>query len=142
MHMIRLPYAEDIRHPEIDAWPAGTPPAKADDAQIAAAEALLSALSLEEAPGAWTSSSIANPTVQRHYSVLQAIALKRDVPPIEEFEDGTIPDPELLESEAAREALRVRDCVCVCVCTLEMHGCMLAVCGEVQPAMGVQEEGE
>ncbi len=63
--MIYLPYSDDVRQPEADTSFTGLSHPKADAKQLEAAEHLLSKLNL----GAFASSDIANPTLQRHYQV-------------------------------------------------------------------------
>ncbi len=65
MNMIYLPYSDDVRQPEADTSFTGLSQPKADAKQVEAAEHLLTKLNL----GAFASSDIANPTLQRHYQV-------------------------------------------------------------------------
>ncbi len=65
MNMIYLPYSDDVRQPEADTSFTGLSHPKADAKQVEAAEHLLTKLNL----GAFASSDIANPTLQRHYQV-------------------------------------------------------------------------
>ncbi|XP_078429816.1 ATP-dependent DNA helicase 2 subunit Ku70-like protein isoform X2 [Wolffia australiana] len=88
MHMIYLPYSDDIRYPEehylnddmISLW--------ATDDQISKASALLKRIDLKS----FSVCQFSNPSLQRHYSVLQAIALDEDEIP--EVKDETLPDEE------------------------------------------------
>ncbi|DBA83496.1 hypothetical protein WJX79_009209 [Trebouxia sp. C0005] len=88
MNMVYLPYSDDVRQPEADTSFTGLSHPKADAKQVEAAEHLLSKLNL----GAFASSDIPNPTLQRHYQVLECYALNE--PPPEEINDGTKPDDE------------------------------------------------
>lgn len=65
MHMIYLPFSDDLRHPEADPAFTGASNPQADDAQIAAAETMLHALNLK----GFDSAGIPNPSLQRHYQV-------------------------------------------------------------------------
>lgn len=70
MHMVVLPYADDLRSPEVDMAPPA--PVRASDAQVAAAEKLLDACSLDGGEvGGWSSASVSNPATVRHNEVLQ-----------------------------------------------------------------------
>eukprot|EP00879_Flechtneria_rotunda_P001876 GHRR01002047.1.p1 GENE.GHRR01002047.1~~GHRR01002047.1.p1 ORF type:complete len:433 (+),score=166.08 GHRR01002047.1:1761-3059(+) len=104
-HMIILPWCDDLRSPESD--PANLakamqdgPPPRASEEQIAAAEALINAISLDNADEgvAFSSVDIPNPHLQRHFEVLEALALKMDPPPVEELDDETAPDLEGIDA--------------------------------------------
>ncbi|XP_024517551.1 ATP-dependent DNA helicase 2 subunit KU70 [Selaginella moellendorffii] len=87
MHMIYLPYAEDIRQPEkINLSKGGVEIAAKE--HIDKAMALIKKLHLRE----FTVYDIQNPALQRHYSNLQALGLQEDT--VEEVEDCTLPDEE------------------------------------------------
>lgn len=88
MHMINLPYSDDIRHAEelhmaIDA----TTPRAIDD-QIKKASVLLKRVDLKD----FSVCQFANPALQRHYAILEALALGDDEMP--ETADETVPDEE------------------------------------------------
>ncbi|XXG46985.1 hypothetical protein AAC387_Pa02g1703 [Persea americana] len=88
MHMIHLPYSDDIRHAEelhmaIDA----TMPRAIDD-QIKKASVLLKRVDLKD----FSVCQFANPALQRHYAILEALALGDDEMP--ETADETVPDEE------------------------------------------------
>ncbi|KAF8388525.1 hypothetical protein HHK36_027200 [Tetracentron sinense] len=91
MHMIYLPYSDDIRHAEearelhVDV-DAATP--RATDDQIKKACALLRRVDLKD----FSVCQFANPALQRHYAVLQALALEEDEMP--DTKDETVPDEE------------------------------------------------
>ncbi|XP_050230179.1 ATP-dependent DNA helicase 2 subunit KU70 [Mercurialis annua] len=87
MHMIYLPYCDDIR--DIDEeFPsesnAGV--AHASDDQIKKAAALIKRVDLKD----FSVCQFSNPALQRHYAVLQALALEEDEMP--ECKDETLPD--------------------------------------------------
>lgn len=65
MHMIYLPFSDDLRHPEADPGFTGATNPQADKDQIAAAETMIHALNLK----GFDSADIPNPSLQRHYQV-------------------------------------------------------------------------
>ncbi len=68
MHLITLPFKDDIRAPESHPSVIGTePPLRADESQIAAAEALAKALNLVS----FDPSEIRNPALQRHFDIIE-----------------------------------------------------------------------
>ena len=66
MHLIYLPFADDIRHPEIDPSIVGTTQVFADDQDVAAANALIEALYVPD----FQVGGIPNPALQRHFQVI------------------------------------------------------------------------
>ncbi|KAG5588717.1 hypothetical protein H5410_049151 [Solanum commersonii] len=84
MHLIYLPYSDDIRHLHTD--PNSVP--HATDDQIKKASALVRRIDLKD----FSVCQFANPALQRHYAVLQALALDEDEMP--EIKDETLPDEE------------------------------------------------
>ncbi|XP_028759663.1 ATP-dependent DNA helicase 2 subunit KU70 [Neltuma alba] len=88
MHMIYLPYSDDIRHVEehFSDKHMGVP--KATDDQIEKAAALIKRVDLKD----FSVCQLSNPALQRHYTVLQALALEEDEIP--EVKDETVPDEE------------------------------------------------
>lgn len=87
MHMIYLPYSDDIRpveelHSDTDAVP------RASDDEVKKAAALMKRIDLKD----FSVCQFANPSLQRHYAVLQALALEEDDMP--EIKDETVPDEE------------------------------------------------
>ncbi|KAI0509778.1 hypothetical protein KFK09_010374 [Dendrobium nobile] len=86
MHMIYLPYSDDIRYPEELQIDAGTP--HATDDQIKKASALLRRIDLKD----FSVCQFSNPALQRHYGILQALALGEDEMP--NVKDETLPDEE------------------------------------------------
>mmetsp|Transcript_27451 Transcript_27451/g.35435 ORF Transcript_27451/g.35435 Transcript_27451/m.35435 type:complete len:621 (-) Transcript_27451:82-1944(-) len=91
MHVIFLPFADDIRDIKMP-----TVPPKAEADQVVAAEAVVRALEMANfAPG-----DLENPSLQKHYAVLQAVALQEaDLGWDEEANDATAPQfpPEVME---------------------------------------------
>ncbi|EIE22641.1 ATP-dependent DNA helicase ii [Coccomyxa subellipsoidea C-169] len=86
MHMLHLCFADDIRTPESDPNLVGTSFPEASEDQIAAAEAMIDKLSMGDSAYV---GMFQNPMLQRHYQVLEALALG-ELPP--EFEDKLQPD--------------------------------------------------
>lgn len=87
MHMIYLPYSDDIRqieelHTDTDCVPLAT------EDQINKATAVVKRIDLKD----FSVCQFANPALQRHYAVLQALALDEDEMP--EIKDETAPDEE------------------------------------------------
>jgi ATP-dependent DNA helicase 2 subunit 1 len=87
-HLIPLPFSDDIR--EVRAEP--QPPVSPD--QVIKAKKLVKALRIN-----FDSRSFENPSLQRHYANLQALALDRDT--VEETPDYLLPDVEGMENFAA-----------------------------------------
>ncbi|KAG9447442.1 hypothetical protein H6P81_013570 [Aristolochia fimbriata] len=89
MHMIYLPYSDDIRHPEEVHTPADvTPCPRATDDQVEKAAALLKRVDLKD----FSVCQFSNPALQRHYALLEAFALGEDEMP--QTVDETLPDEE------------------------------------------------
>ncbi|KAJ6724571.1 X-RAY REPAIR CROSS-COMPLEMENTING PROTEIN 6 [Salix viminalis] len=88
MHMIYLPYSDDVRHVEEihSNTNAGAP--RATDDQIFRAASLIKRIDLKD----FSVFQFANPGLQRHYAILQALALDED--DIPEINDETLPDEE------------------------------------------------
>ncbi|KAK4341471.1 hypothetical protein RND71_039972 [Anisodus tanguticus] len=87
MHLIYLPYSDDIRHvEELHTDPNSVP--HATDDQIKKASTLVRRIDLKD----FSVCQFANPALQRHYAVLQALALDEDEMP--EIKDETLPDEE------------------------------------------------
>lgn len=87
MHLIYLPFSDDIRHvEELHTDPNSVP--HATDDQIKKASALVRRIDLKD----FSVCQFANPALQRHYAVLQALALDEDEMP--EIKDETLPDEE------------------------------------------------
>ncbi|XP_031257161.1 ATP-dependent DNA helicase 2 subunit KU70 [Pistacia vera] len=87
MHMIYLPYSDDIRNvEEFHSSPDVVP--RATDDQVKKAAALMKRIDLKD----FSVCQFANPALQRHYAVLQALALEEDEMP--DINDETLPDEE------------------------------------------------
>jgi hypothetical protein len=71
MHLLLLPYQEDVRWQEVTPGVLGdvTHPPRATAAQVAAAEALVGALTLDEEE--WDLSTLRNPAVERQHAVIE-----------------------------------------------------------------------
>lgn len=91
--MIPLPFKDDIREPELDLLPDEKPSIPAD-CQEAAVE-LVTKLTLQDA---FNPDNYENPSLQRHYAYLQALALDEDEP--EPVIDLTVPNGEMIEKRA------------------------------------------
>ncbi|CAI9117358.1 OLC1v1018735C1 [Oldenlandia corymbosa var. corymbosa] len=88
MHMIHLPYSDDIRHIEdLHVETDALAPRTTDD-QAQKAAALVRRVDLRD----FSVCQFSNPALQRHYAVLQALALDEDEMP--EVKDETLPDEE------------------------------------------------
>ncbi|XP_040942783.1 ATP-dependent DNA helicase 2 subunit KU70 [Gossypium hirsutum] len=98
MHMIYLPYSDDIRDDE-EIFPDTEEDApRADEDQIQKAAALIKRIYVKD----FSAFQFANPALQRHYAVLQALALAED--DIPETTDETAPDEEGLTRPAVVRA--------------------------------------
>ncbi|RLN34745.1 ATP-dependent DNA helicase 2 subunit KU70 [Panicum miliaceum] len=87
MHMIYLPYSDDIRYPEEVHVTSDDAP-RATDEQIKKASNLLKRIDLKN----FSVCQFANPALQRHYGILEALALGEDEMP--DIKDETLPDEE------------------------------------------------
>lgn len=88
MHMIYLPYCDDIRNPEeLHMDPYFRTP-HASDEQIKKATAMMKRIDLKD----FSICQFSNPALQKHYAALQALALEEDEMP--EIKDETLPDEE------------------------------------------------
>ncbi|KAG2483770.1 hypothetical protein HYH03_017367 [Edaphochlamys debaryana] len=118
LHMVWLPYMDDVRHPEAAASPAvaaGEALPRPSGGQVDAAVALVRALRLDDDPGAagpegavreFDIGAFVNPWLKRHYDIVEAKALSEPVPPWNPAADETTePRAELFASPAAMEAL-------------------------------------
>ncbi|CAB4263614.1 unnamed protein product [Prunus armeniaca] len=99
MHMIYLPYSEDIRNTEELHTGSNVAPPHANDDQTRNAAALIKRFDLKD----FSVFQFANPALQRHYAVLQALALEEDEIP--EIKDETVPDEEGMSRPAFVSAL-------------------------------------
>ncbi|EEF40803.1 ATP-dependent DNA helicase 2 subunit KU70 [Ricinus communis] len=99
MHMIYLPYSDDVRHIEEfhSESNVGLPHANGDQTKKAAG--LIKRIDLKD----FSVCQFANPALQRHYAVLQALALEEDEMP--ESKDETLPDEEGLARPGVVKAI-------------------------------------
>ncbi|CAO2830731.1 unnamed protein product [Amaranthus hypochondriacus] len=88
LHMIYLPYCDDIRNPEELHMDATFTTPHASDDEIKKAIALMKRVDLRD----FSVCQFSNPALQKHYAVLQALALEEDEIP--EIKDETLPDEE------------------------------------------------
>ncbi|KAL3506595.1 hypothetical protein ACH5RR_031977 [Cinchona calisaya] len=88
MHMIYLPYSDDIRHIEEVHADTNTMAPRATEDQTKKGSALIRRVDLKD----FSVCQFSNPALQRHYAVLQALALQEDEMP--EIKDETVPDEE------------------------------------------------
>lgn len=88
MHMIYLPYCDDIRNTEELHMDATFTTPRASDEEIKKATTLLKRVDLRD----FSVCQFSNPALQKHYAVLQALALEEDEIP--EIRDETLPDEE------------------------------------------------
>ncbi|KAI3459721.1 hypothetical protein Pfo_016384 [Paulownia fortunei] len=99
MHMIHLPFSDDIR--PIEELHTDTNPVapRATEDQIKSASLLVKRVDLKN----FSVCQFANPALQRHYAVLQALALDEDEMP--DIKDETLPDEEGLARPGIVKAL-------------------------------------
>ncbi|KAL4570302.1 hypothetical protein LXL04_025954 [Taraxacum kok-saghyz] len=99
MHMIYLPYSDDIRPiEELHSDTSGNIPIANDD-QIQKATALLKRVDLRD----FSVCQFANPALQSHYAVVQALALDEDEMPV--IHDETLPDEEGMSRPGIAKAM-------------------------------------
>ncbi|XP_078180841.1 ATP-dependent DNA helicase 2 subunit Ku70-like protein isoform X1 [Carex rostrata] len=99
MHMIYLPYSDDIRSvEEIHTAPEGVAP-RATEEQIKKASTLIKRIDLRD----FSVCQFANPALQRHYGALQVFALGDDEMP--DIKDETLPDEEGLSRPGVVKAI-------------------------------------
>ncbi|KAH1140753.1 hypothetical protein GYH30_029559 [Glycine max] len=99
MHIIYLPYSDDIRLVEERYSDTSGMVNIASDDQIKKAADLIKLIDLKD----FSVCQFTNPALQRHYAVLQALALEED--DIPEMKDETLPDEEGLARQAVVRAL-------------------------------------
>lgn len=99
-HVIHLPYADDMR--KLD-YKRDLP--RASDEQKAKMAKLITKMDFPS----FSSDNFENPTLQKHYRNLEALALDRDEP--EPFEDLTDPDPEQLKASLGKYTAAVREAI-------------------------------
>ncbi|XP_021867381.1 ATP-dependent DNA helicase 2 subunit KU70 [Spinacia oleracea] len=88
MHMIYLPYCDDIRNTEELHMDVTFTTPRASNEEIQKAVALMKRVDLRD----FSVCQFSNPALQKHYAVLQALALEEDEIP--EIKDETLPDEE------------------------------------------------
>jgi len=98
MHMIYLPYSDDIRYPEEVHVTSDDAP-HATDEQIKKASNLLKRIDLKN----FSVCQFANPALQRHYGILEALALGEDEMP--DIKDETLPDEQGLSRPGVVKAI-------------------------------------
>ncbi|EER97823.1 ATP-dependent DNA helicase 2 subunit KU70 [Sorghum bicolor] len=98
MHMIYLPYSDDIRYPEEFHVTSDDAP-RATNEQIKKALNLLKRIDLKK----FSACQFANPALQRHYGILEALALGEDEMP--DIKDDTLPDEEGLSRPGVVNAI-------------------------------------
>ncbi|KAI3853730.1 hypothetical protein MKW98_025247 [Papaver atlanticum] len=99
MHMIYLPYSDDIRNIEEQFMDTKSVTPRATDDQIKKAAALVKRVDLKD----FSVCQFANPALQRHYAILQALALDEDEMP--ELNDETLPDEQGMSRQGIIKAL-------------------------------------
>ncbi|CAL1409025.1 unnamed protein product [Linum trigynum] len=100
MHMIFLPYSDDIRDIEQSQLTTKRPAHRATEDQIQKAAALMKRIYLKD----FSVCQFSNPALQRHYAVLQALALDEDEMP--EIHDETLPDEEGMSRPVVAKAIQ------------------------------------
>ncbi|BBM97060.1 ATP-dependent DNA helicase 2 subunit 1 [Marchantia polymorpha subsp. ruderalis] len=100
MQMIYLPYADDIRPAEKYLVDVLNHPQRGEEEQIDKAVALMRKLDLKD----FTVYQIQNPALQKHYAILQALALEEDELP--EVKDETLPDEEGMKLPSVVSAVK------------------------------------
>lgn len=98
MHMIYLPYSDDIRYPEEVHVTSDDAP-RATDEQIKKASNIFKRIDLIN----FSACQFANPALQRHYGILEALALGEDEMP--DIKDETLPDEEGLSKPGVANAI-------------------------------------
>ncbi|KAL0432976.1 UNVERIFIED_CONTAM: ATP-dependent DNA helicase 2 subunit KU70 [Sesamum latifolium] len=99
MHMIYLPYSDDIRPVEELHTDTNPMAPRATEDQIQSASSLVKRVDLKN----FSFCQFVNPALQRHYAVLQALALDEDEMP--DTKDETLPDEEGLARPGIVKAL-------------------------------------
>lgn len=99
MHMIYLPYSDDIRHVEELHMASDAAVPRTTDEQIQKASNLIRRIDLKD----FSICQFSNPALQRHYGILEALALGEDEMP--DIKDETLPDEEGLARPGIARAL-------------------------------------
>lgn len=93
LSMVLLPFADDMRHLHFDRLPE-----PADPALVSRARAVISRLTVA---GGYDPEALSNPVLQRHYALLQALALGQE-PAAEDLADKLVPDVATMQRRAGR----------------------------------------
>lgn len=103
MHVIYLPYRDDVRFPEEDEDFTGSSRILPSPNNLDAARELVSNLQIPE----FDSTTLPNPHLQKYYSILEAEALQEELPG-KDPQDETLPDSDVLQvSEESIHAFKV-----------------------------------
>eukprot|EP00249_Psilotum_nudum_P013508 c24370_g1_i1 orf=258-2180(-) len=100
MYMIYLPYTDDIRNVEKLHTTGDTPAPRATEEQINKAVAMIKKIDLKD----FSFENIPNPALQRHYAILQALALQEEDLP--ELQDSTMPDEAGMKKPSVATAVK------------------------------------
>ncbi|KAH9313981.1 hypothetical protein KI387_022608, partial [Taxus chinensis] len=101
LHMIYLPYSDDIRRNEKLHMSTDGPISRASKEQIDKAAAMIKKLELKE----FSVYQISNPALQRHYAILQVLALDENGE-LPEVKDETMPDEESMQRPGITKAVQ------------------------------------
>ncbi|KAH8945077.1 hypothetical protein BDL97_12G020900 [Sphagnum fallax] len=103
MHLIYLPYADDIRPTEKYHICSEASVPRASKEQVEAAAAFINKMKLDS----WSVFDISDPAMQRHYAILQAIALEQEEESLLEATDTTLPDSKgIMRATSAVQAFK------------------------------------
>jgi ATP-dependent DNA helicase 2 subunit 1 len=84
MHMIFLPFADDVRQLKFEPTPIAEPDLIVKAKQV-----------IQSMPAKFDNSTFENPSLQKHYAIIQALALDENIP--EDVDDLTMPDYERMQ---------------------------------------------
>lgn len=101
IHMIYLPYSDDIRPIEKMHGSADNSLPKASIEQIQMAIAMIKKLDLKD----YSYANYSNPVLQRHYAILEAVALEDDFE-LADPKDDTVPPEEQMQKPAIAQSVR------------------------------------
>lgn len=102
IHMIYLPYSDDIRHIEkMHGSVENTMPTVSNE-QIQKAMGMIKKLDLKD----FTYANYSNPALQRHYAILEAVALKEDDFELADPKDDTLPPEEQMQKPAIAQLVK------------------------------------
>ncbi|KAI5081910.1 hypothetical protein GOP47_0001653 [Adiantum capillus-veneris] len=102
IHMIYLPYSDDIRHIEKMHGSVENTMPQASNEQIEKATAMIKKLDLKD----FTYANYSNPALQRHYAILEAVALKEDDFELADPKDDTLPPEEQMQKLAIAQLVK------------------------------------